>query len=165
MTVPTVPPAVPGGRVLRVARLLLVLVGVAGIVLGAVVLVQDVSPTRYGGLLLWLAASAVLHDAVLAPVVVAVSLLVRRRGRRVPLGALVIAQVGVVVGVVLTLVVVPEIHAQRLGPRNDTVLPLDYGLHLAVAWVVVVVATAAAVAGYLVVRVRRQKRRPSTDHA
>lgn len=152
------------GRAQRVARRVLVAGGVALLLLGGLVLLDDVAPSRYGGLLLWLAGAVVLHDAVLAPVVAVTSLVVRRRGRRVPAAVLAILQVAVVAGVVLSMVVVPEIVAKDLGPRNDTVLPFDYGTRLAVAWLVVAVATAVAVAGYLAVRARRQKRRPSTSH-
>ena len=68
---------------------------------GGWVLTDTVSPNRYGGLLLWLAGSVVVHDAVLAPVVAAVSLLVRRTGRRIRPAVLWIVQGAVVVGMTL----------------------------------------------------------------
>ena len=161
MSVPTTPPAARGQRV---ARGVLVAAGVLLLALGGWVLYGTVAPTRYGGLLLWLAGAVVAHDAVLAPLVVGASLLSRRAGRRVPPAVIAIVQAGVVVGVVFTLVVVPEIVAKTLGPKNDTVLPFDYGTRLAVLWLVVALLTATAVAGYLV-RTRRQNVRPSTTQA
>ena len=148
-------------RTVRVVRTVLVALGVALIGLGGWVLTDTVDPNRYGGLLLWLVGSVVVHDAVLAPVVAVVSLLARRAGRRVPAAVFAVVQAAVVVGALFSLVVVPEIVAKARGPKNDTVLPFDYGLRLAVLWAVIALLTAAVVALYLARR--RQKVRPSTD--
>jgi len=158
MSVPVTPRPARGQRT---ARAVLVAAGVLLLALGAWVLVDTVAPTRYAGLLLWLAGAVVVHDAVLAPLLVVASQVARRTGRRVPPAVLAIVQAGVVVGVVATLVVAPEIVAKTLGPRNDTVLPFDYGTRLAVLWLVLAGLTAAAVTGYLV-RARRQNVRSST---
>ncbi|NRD27039.1 hypothetical protein [Frigoribacterium sp. VKM Ac-2836] len=162
-----VPSAVsnPGGAgtssTVRVVRGVLIALGVALIGLGGWVLTDTVNPNRYGGLLLWLVGSVVVHDAVLAPVVAVVSLVVRRTGRRVRPAILWIVQGAVVVGAIFSLVVVPEIVAKAKGPKNETVLPFDYGLRLAVLWLVIAALTAGLVALYLARR--RQKVRPSTD--
>jgi hypothetical protein len=148
-------------RTVRVVRGVLIALGVVLIGLGGWVLTDTVNPNRYGGLLLWLVGSVVVHDAVLAPVVAAVSLVVRRTGRRVRPGVLWIVQGAVVVGAIFSLIVVPEIVAKAKGPKNDTVLPFDYGLRLAVLWLVIAVLTAGLVALYLARK--RQKVRPSTD--
>ena len=148
-------------RAVRVVRGVLVALGVALIGLGGWVLTDTVNPNRYGGLVVWLIGSVVLHDAVLAPVVAAVSLVVRRTGRRVRPAVLWIVQGAVVVGAIFSLVVVPEIVAKMKGPKNDTVLPFDYGVRLAVLWLAIAVVAAAVVALYLARS--RQKVRPSTD--
>ncbi|KQO47597.1 MULTISPECIES: hypothetical protein [unclassified Frigoribacterium] len=148
-------------RTVHVVRGVLIALGVALIGLGGWVLTDTVNPNRYGGLLLWLAGSVVVHDAVLAPVVAVVSLVVRRTGRRVRPAVLWIVQGAVVVGAIFSLIVVPEIVAKAKGPKNDTVLPFDYGLRLAVLWLVIAAVTAGLVALYLARR--RQKVRPSTD--
>lgn len=148
-------------RSVRVVRGGLVALGVALIGIGGWVLTDTVNPNRYGGLLIWLIGSVVLHDAVLAPIVAAVSLIVRRTGRRVRPAVLWIVQGAVVVGAIFSLVVVPEIVAKAKGPKNDTVLPFDYGVRLGVLWLVIALATAAVVALYLARS--RQKVRPSTD--
>ncbi|KQR66449.1 hypothetical protein [Frigoribacterium sp. Leaf172] len=154
------PPA--AGRGVRATRALLVVFGIALIGLGGYVLTETVSPTRYGGLLVWLLGSVIVHDAIIAPLVVVAALAVRRTGRRVPGVVVALVQSAVVVGVVMTMIVVPEIVAQAKGPKNDTVLPFDYAGRLSVMWLVIVVLTALAVVAYLV-RTRRQKSRESTD--
>jgi hypothetical protein len=161
MTRSSAVPAVPAstGRGVRVARTVLLVVGVALIGLGGWVLTETVSPTRYGGLLVWLIGSVIAHDAVVAPLVAGVALVVGRAGRRIRPAVIAIVQVGVVLGVVLTLVVVPEIIRKAEGVENETVLPFDYGLRLGVAWLVVAVLTALAVAGWIVLARRRESRR------
>jgi len=154
------PPA--AGRGVRATRALLVVFGIALIGLGGYVLTETVSPTRYGGLLVWLLGSVIVHDAIIAPLVVVAALAVRRTGRRIPGVVVALVQSAVVVGVVMTMIVVPEIVAQAKGPKNDTVLPFDYAGRLSVMWLVIVVLTALAAVAYLV-RTRRQKSRESTD--
>ena len=148
-------------RTVRVVRGVLIALGIALIGLGGWVLTDTVNPNRYGGLLLWLVGSVVVHDAVLAPVVAVVSLVVRRTGRRVRPAVLWIVQGAVVVGAIFSLIVVPEIVAKAKGPKNDTVLPFDYGLRLAVLWLVIAAVAAGLVALYLARS--RQKVRPATD--
>jgi hypothetical protein len=150
------------GRGVRLTRALLVVLGVALIGLGGYVLTETVSPTRYTGLLVWLIGSVIVHDAILAPLVVVAALAVRRTGRRVPAAVIALVQSAVVVGVVMSMIVVPEIVAKAKGPKNDTVLPFDYAGRLGVMWLVIVLLTALAVVVYLV-RTRRQKARESTD--
>ena len=104
----------------------------------------------------------IVHDAVLAPLVVAVSLVVRRAGRRVRPAVLAIVQTTVIVGAVLSIVVVPEIIAKAKGTKNDTVLPFDYGARLGLLWLVLALLAAATIAVYLAVT-RRQKVRPEAD--
>jgi len=168
MTRSSAVPAVPSsaasgsgasGRGVRVARAVLVVVGVALIGLGGWVLTETVSPTRYGGLLVWLIGAVIAHDAVIAPVVAGIALIVGRTGRRISPTVLAILQVGIVLGVVLSLVVVPEIISKARGTKNDTVLPFDYGTRLAVAWLVVAVLTALAVVVWTVLARRREARR------
>ena len=139
----------------RIARRMLVALGVAGLLVAARITVTEVHPRQYGGMLLWLVAAIVLHDGVLAPIVFSANRLLRGAGARVPAVVLAILQAAVVVGVIFTLVVVPEIRAQQLGVRNPTVLPEDYALHLAVLWAVLAVLAALASGIALAVRRRR----------
>ena len=66
-----------------------------------------------------------------------------------------IIQVGVVVAAIMSLLVLPELYAKTLGPKNDTVLPLDYGWNLALFWAVAALLTAAACVVYVRVVPRR----------
>lgn len=166
MTAPTSTPSTARGtgsiRATRIGRGALVALGVALLGLGGWVLTETVAPNRYVGLLIWLAGSVVVHDAVLAPVVAVVSIVVRRSGRRIRPVVLWIVQGAVVVGAIMSLVVVPEIVSKAKGPKNATVLPFDYGFRLAVLWLVLAAVTAAAVALYLA-WTRRQNVRRSAD--
>ena len=128
----TAEPRVPGapGAGIRVARRVLVGVGVVGLLVAAWITLTTVHPQQYGGILLWLVAAVVLHDGVLGPLTWLANRVLRGAGRRVPAAVLAIVQVAAVVGSVVALVVLPEIRAKRLGVRNPTVLPMDYALHL-----------------------------------
>ncbi|GGY16932.1 hypothetical protein [Streptomyces tanashiensis] len=104
------------------------------------------------GVLVWLAGALVLHDGILAPLVLAVGLLlVGRRDRGVLRGALVVA--GSLVLVTLPLLVRPG------APPNPSALPLPYGRNLVIVLAAVVVVTAAMI---VVLRWRRRPQR-STD--
>ncbi|MFF8378427.1 hypothetical protein ACF07V_20130 [Streptomyces sp. NPDC015661] len=99
------------------------------------------------GVLVWLGGALVLHDAILAPLVLAVGLLlVGRSDRGVLRGALVVA--GSLVLVTLPLLVRPG------EPPNPSALPLPYGRNL------VLVLAAVAVVAAAVILVRRRRRRP-----
>ncbi|MCU1480836.1 MAG: hypothetical protein JWQ19_1622 [Subtercola sp.] len=135
-------------------RALLIGVGAAGLALGAVVLFVLQSPMAILGVVAWLLGAIILHDAVLSPIVLGVSVLARRAGRKVSRTVLLIIQGAVIVGAILTLLVVPEIYAKTLGPA-PTVLPFDYVLRLALMWLALIVVTAAVCAVYL----RRARRR------
>ncbi|MET9958285.1 hypothetical protein ABZ128_04235 [Streptomyces sp. NPDC006326] len=125
-------------QVLRhaVGGLGLVLIG-----LGAWLVAAEPDPP---GVLVWLAGALVLHDGILAPLVLAVGLLlVGRRQRGLLRGALLAA--GSVVLVTLPLLVRPG------APPNPSALPLPYGRNLAI-----VLGVVAGVTGALYL-VRRRK--------
>ncbi|WP_378146251.1 hypothetical protein ACFJGV_01390 [Cnuibacter sp. UC19_7] len=123
-------------------RRILIAVGAAAIALGAVVLASDQTVPQIVGVGAWLIAAIVIHDGVLAPVAFGVDVVLRRTGRRIRPVYLVVAQVAVVVGAVLTLVVAPEIRATTIGNPNPTVVPFDYGVRLAWMWAALAVLTA-----------------------
>ncbi|PZF58390.1 hypothetical protein DEJ23_05205 [Curtobacterium sp. MCSS17_008] len=145
------------GDPMRAVRIVLVVLGVLVMAFGAYVLVTTVRPNRIWGLATWLLAAVVLHDAVLSPFVVGAGLLLRRTGRRLGTGVLVVVQTAVVLGTVLALVVLPEIAAKDHGRQNPTVLPFDYTTRLVVVeGVLVAVVVVTLVVG--VVRARRARR-------
>ncbi|GAA3839894.1 hypothetical protein GCM10022403_085210 [Streptomyces coacervatus] len=132
------------------AKVLRLLAGAAGLALmgvGASLLldVQDLM-----GVAEWLGGAVVLHDALIAPLVLLVGLLLVRGGVRGPIrGALLVAGA-------LTAVALPVLL--RPGPRaNSTVLPLDYPRN----WLLTLVGVATVTALLVVAKeVRRSRRRP-----
>ncbi|WP_405486952.1 hypothetical protein [Streptomyces sp. NBC_00096] len=101
------------------------------------------------GVLVWLGGALVLHDGVIAPLVLAAGLAVAAGPARGPVrGALLTA--GALVLVTLPLLLRPG------APPNPSALPLPYGRNLAV--VLAAVAVAAGVVA-LVGRWRRQRGR------
>ncbi|MCI4658435.1 hypothetical protein [Cryobacterium zhongshanensis] len=54
---------------LRVTRVVLIGLGLAGLAWGAYVLLDTVKPARIPGIALWMGAAIVLHDAVISPLV------------------------------------------------------------------------------------------------
>ncbi|MBT1636564.1 MULTISPECIES: hypothetical protein [Clavibacter] len=147
-----------GTRGVLAIRVALIAVGVAGLVLGARTLLDTQRVDQVVGVAVFLLVAILVHDAILSPVVFVAGLLIRRAGRRVPPGAVVIVQAGVVVMAVMTLVVVPEIRARAIGNDNPTILIADYAPRLALMWVATAVATAVVAALYA--RTRREKDRP-----
>nr|WP_093879062.1 hypothetical protein [Streptomyces sp. TLI_105] len=126
--------------------------GVALVGLGAWLVVAEPDPL---GVLVWLAGALVLHDGILAPLVLAVGLLlVGRRRRGLLRGALLVA--GSVVLVTLPLLVRPG------APPNPSALPLPYGRNLAIVLVAVTVVTGVRVAVQRW-RERRQARAAADD--
>jgi hypothetical protein len=147
-----------GSRRILAVRIALIAVGVAGLLLGARTLHETQRPDQIVGVAVFLLLAILVHDAILSPVVFVAGLLIRRAGRRVPPGVVVIVQAGVVAMAVMTLVVVPEIRARALGNENPTILIADYAPRLALLWVATAVATAAIAVLYA--RTRREKERP-----
>ena len=127
----------------------LIAAGVLLLALGGLVLVLDVGPSEFVGIAIWFAGAIILHDGILAPIVFGVSLLLRRAGKRIPLGALLIVQGAVVVGAMTALLVVPQQLKQAMGTANPTILPLNYGVNLVVFGAVLVAVTVLAVVVYL----------------
>ena len=140
----------------------LVVFGIAFLGLGGVVLLMEVNPARYVGILTWFVGALILHDGVAALAVFGVSIAMRRAGTRLPVAVIAILQGALVIAAIVTAIVVPEILKSGLGTANPTILPLDYGLHLVLFYAGLAALTAAAIAGYRAVA-RRQKLRPASS--
>jgi len=133
---------------------------IAILLVSGYILLTTVKPTRYIGIVEWFIAAILVHDALIAPIVFGAGIVMRRSGPRIPLAVLAIVQGGLVIGAVFTIVLVPEILAQRNAHLFETLLPFDYVKNLAILWVGTLVLTAAAVVGYLLVaRCRHSRRR------
>ena len=109
--------------------------------------------TRPASLARFVVGGALLHDLVVAPLVLLLAFVVMKL---VPLRARSVVQAALVVTVVVTLFAFPLVRGYGLAARNPTSLPHNYALNLAVV-LAVVWAVAAAV---LVVRLRRTPRSP-----
>ncbi|SDL81727.1 hypothetical protein [Streptomyces wuyuanensis] len=121
--------------------------GALGVVMMAVGAALVLSNRDAPGVLVWLGGALVLHDAVLAPLVLGVGLLVAGLpARGVVRGALVVG--GSLVLVTLPLLLRPG------APPNPSALPLPYARNL------VIVLGAVAGAACLVLLVRWLRRRP-----
>lgn len=127
-----------------------VLTGAAGVALMGVgtSLLLDVRDLT--GVLVWLGGALVLHDVVIAPLVLLVGLVAVRGGVRGPVrGALLVA--GALTAVALPVLLRPG------KPANSSVLPLDYPRN----WLLALVAVAMVTALWSAVRgTRRIRRRP-----
>lgn len=151
--------AAPSQR-MRLARFALIAVGILGLGLGAFVLFDTVALRRLPGVVLWIGAAIVLHDAVISPLVFGLGVLTRRAGHRLTGGIIVTVQAVIVVGSLMTLIVVPAIWAQGLGPKNPTILTQDYAVNLGLFWLALAVV-GGAVSVWLYLRTRRANQRPS----
>ena len=156
---------VPVTSAMRRWRVGLIAGGVALLGLGGLVMLQDVAPNQYLGIVIWFAGALIVHDGIIAPIVFGASLLLRRAGKRIPFVALAILQGAVVVGAMIALLVFPQILKQAMGTANPTVLPLDYTVNLIMFYGVLAAGTAASIAVYLLVVARRQKLRPPSVQA
>nr|RZI35170.1 hypothetical protein BJQ95_02436 [Cryobacterium sp. SO1] len=145
---------------MRAARVILIAVGVFGLAFGAYVLVDTVALRRLPGLALWIGAAIVLHDAVISPLVFGLGVLTRRAGHRLAGSIIVTVQAAIVLGSLMTLIVLPAIVAQDLGPNNPSILPLDYALNLGLFWLALAVAS-VLVSLWFYLRTRRANQRPS----
>ena len=134
---------------MKIARIILIAIGLAGLLLGSVIMVQKERPEQIVGVIVWIGAAIIVHDGILSPLLLLLDVWLRRAGRRIPFAVLAIIQGGVVVGAIMSLLVLPEIYKKSLGTKNPTILPLDYGLNLALFWVALAALTAAACALYL----------------
>ncbi|MGA4948839.1 hypothetical protein [Streptomyces lydicamycinicus] len=128
------------------------LAGVAGLALMGVGASLLVNVRELTGVLVWLGGAVVLHDGLLAPLVLLVGMALVRGGVRGPVrGALTVAGT-------LTVVALPVLL--RPGPRaNSSVLPLNYWGN----WLLAMVAVATVTA--LVVAARRFTRGTTTGPA
>ena len=140
---------------LRRWRIALLGAGVALLAFAGYTLLVEVAPARYVGILLWLAGAIVLHDGVAAMAVLGVSVLLRRAGRRIPFGVIVVVQGALAIGAIVTVLVLPEIVKQAIGTANASILPLDYLSSLLVFYAVL--GTAAAMLVLAVIARRRSR--------
>jgi hypothetical protein len=137
-------------------QIALVAIGLATMLVGAITLLNDVDPRRYLGIAVWFVGALVIHDGIISLVVFGANVVMRKTGGRlrIALPALLIVQGALVIAAITTLVVVPAALKKSIGTANPTLLPLDYGLHLVVFYVVLAGVTALALLAYGLLRRR-----------
>ncbi len=134
------------GRHPSPALVLRVVFGAIGVAIMLVALggiLRDRGETHPLGLAIWLGGGIVLHDFVLAPVVLALGLVIVRV---VPLAVRAPVVVGLITAGTLLLIAVPVIVASHRSVANPTVLPGSYVAGLGVSLLVVAALTAVAAA-------------------
>ncbi|MRX44067.1 hypothetical protein [Agromyces kandeliae] len=145
---------------MRAARTALVGVGLGLAAFGAFLVLTEIAPSRWLGIAVWVGAAILLHDGVVAPVVVAVGLGAARVRTRVGDRGVAVAQAALVVGAILTAITVPALVASMIGNPNPTILVGSYGVALAVIWAVLlaVAGIALGVSRTTVLRAERDAR-------
>jgi len=146
-------------------RIGLMALGIALLGLGGVVLLQEVNPKKYVGILAWFVGALIVHDGIIAPLVFVVTVVMRRRLQRFPVVIVLIIQGALVIAGVTAFVVLPEMMKKEIGTLSSSILPQNYAFHLVAFFVVLAVLTAGAIAGYSLIRTRRQKLLSSSDQA
>ncbi|MGV8897261.1 MAG: hypothetical protein ACOH10_08915 [Rhodoglobus sp.] len=136
----------------------LILFGIAMLVVGAIVLLNDVAPKNYIGIAIWFLGALVIHDGIAAFAIFGVSILMRRASRKIPFVVIAILQGALAIAAIFFVIVVPAMLKKDIGSANTSILPLDYGLNLVMFYVGLAVVTAVAIAGYLVVAARGRSR-------
>lgn len=138
-------------------RAILVGLGILTMLVGGLVLINDIPPRQYPAILTWLVLVLVAHDVVIAGAVFALAIAGRRAEGRIPHRTILLFQATVATGGLLALLVAPEIAKRAVGTANPSVLPLNYGVNLAILLIVLLLA---AIAGsVLQAAVSRRRRR------
>ncbi len=140
-------------------RLLLGVVGVAMGAFGGLRFLQLDFPDIVNAVL-WLAGGVVLHDAILAPLTIALTVLLTRV---VPASARTRVTVGLVVLVTVTITAVPVLGRFGERPDNATILDRNYTVGWLVFAVLVLVGT--LVTGPLARRLRPDREKSVSSSA
>ena len=147
----------------RIWRRALVAGGLGIMAVGGLVLLLDVRPAAYLGILVWFAGAIIVHDGIIGPVVFGVAVLMRKTRRRIPIVVIAIVQVAIVVAAIMAAIVLPEAYRKQAGTANPTILPLDYLPNLGAFYAALALVTTAVVVVYLLVAASREKCRADVD--
>ena len=141
---------------MKLIRGLLILVGIALVGVGVFLLRKYYTTDgQFVGLGKWLAGAVVLHDAVLAPVVLAIGTAAWWLTRNLSATVRQIVMGGLVTSGVLALVAWPMIRREGKS-ANPTALTQSYGLNL--LWLLLAVAVITAATATVVWRTNRKER-------
>lgn len=138
-------------------RAALVAVGVAAVGFGVFTLVTTIAPAKLAWLVVWLAATVVIHDGILVPALSVARARLRATGRGWPVAVTATIEIGFLAFATVALFVAPELWAQQRGNANPTILQGDYAGRL-VGLAVVIGAVVLVVSRVLMARARRRAR-------
>jgi hypothetical protein len=141
----------------------LIIFGVALLGVGGYVLLDEVNPKRYVGILTWFLGALIIHDGIFAPIIFGISVILRKVSGRVPFVIIALVEAALAIGAIITLIVVPEILKKWIGTLSNSILPQNYALHLVVFYVVLAVLTAVAIGGYARMFRRQKLRSPAVQ--
>lgn len=145
----------------RLWRITLGLVGVAGIAYGAKLILTKPKDTMPVVVAEWIVGAVVIHDAIIAPVVLGIGFLL---SRTVPPRARAYLQGGLTAGALITLIALPQIYRKGKTAQGSTLLLRDYRANLLWLLLIVAVLTVLAYAVRVVRdRVSSTKARPVID--
>lgn len=130
-------------------------VGVAGF--GVLTLVTTIPPDKLAWLVVWLAATVIIHDGILVPTVSVARARLRRKGAAWPATVTASIEIGFMAFAAVALFVAPELWAQQRGNANPTILQGDYAARL-VGLAVVIAAVVLVVSRLSLARARRRER-------
>lgn len=147
-------------RTLHRWRITFIGFGASILLIGFAVLLTEIPPARYVGIGAWLLGALILHDAVIAAVVVSVGVILRRPSLRIPFAVTLIIQSTLAVGGIVSLLVVPAVVKKAIGSVNPSLLPSDYLGNLLMVWAVLL-SLAAAASAWVLVRSRSARRASS----
>lgn len=129
-------------------------IGWAVIAWGVVGIFSNSLDTRPANLAKFVVGGALLHDLVVAPLVILAGVLVVRR---VPAWARGSVQAALAISAIVALFAYPLVRAYGLATNNPTSLPHNYGLNL-----LIVLAVVWAVAGLAILRAGQQSHERGT---
>lgn len=129
----------------------------AGLLLGLYGVFRIVTDVPHAKLIVlgfWLVGALVIHDGILSPLVVSISWVL---ARVVPPRARRYLQFALIAGGLVTVIALPMIHRQKIGPAHKALLRQNFTANLTIILAVIAVLTLAAYA----IRVARDRMPPA----
>ena len=140
----------------KAARGVLGVAGVAILAYGLLGLPTQLGPAQLIGLLTWMAVAILIHDGVIVPLSTAAGAGLTRAGSKLQPRSAAVLRGALLTGALVTLLAGILLKAQSVA-QSTTVLEADYAVNLVGFWVVMALASAAAI-----VVLERRARRPGT---
>lgn len=139
--------------VVKAARGVLGVIGVAMLAYGLLGLPTQLGPAQLIGLLTWMAVAILIHDGVIVPLSTAAGAGLTRAGSKLQPASAAVLRGALLTGALVTLLAGILLKAQSVA-QSTTVLEADYAVNLVGFWVVLAPVSAAAI----VVLERRARR-------